>query len=502
LAGVDADERAVKNFNLSFILLAAIQLAAIALTRLSLAPDEAHYWEWSRRLDWSYYSKGPLVAAAIKFGTTLFGDTAFGVRFPAAMFYLLSVWILWRAILLVSPPRIAFPVWLSGATMIILLQSGVAITTDGPCAASWAAGLYCALRTRDDRRWWLGLGLAVGIGMLAKFTLAILFLSVGLFYLVSRRRELISSWPYFGAVAAGIAMSPVIYWNSQNGWVNFAHNAGHVVKSGKALLAPQHLPELIGGQLGLVGPLLFLALMMVFFAGIRRWRDGDEISGLLVCTAAPLLVLCLLVSLSKSVYANWPLPAYLGLLPLSAHLLSRNVAPEFWHKWRNVSLKLNLFLAALAYLLYLGVTAGLPAKILPTKKLTGWSELGAAVDGILESEAGKRFAGVISDEYGTSSEIAFYSKLHPRTYCALLGDRRMNQYDVWGGWGELKGKDLLIVLRTSAVPAELAGHFSSVTPVGAAGGLPVIFSGSELHRYYFFSALGYDGFIPESPARR
>jgi hypothetical protein len=21
-----------------------------------LAPDEAHYWEWSRRLDWSYYS--------------------------------------------------------------------------------------------------------------------------------------------------------------------------------------------------------------------------------------------------------------------------------------------------------------------------------------------------------------------------------------------------------------------------------------------------------------
>jgi hypothetical protein len=27
-----------------------------------LAPDEAHYWDWSRHLDWSYYSKGPLVA--------------------------------------------------------------------------------------------------------------------------------------------------------------------------------------------------------------------------------------------------------------------------------------------------------------------------------------------------------------------------------------------------------------------------------------------------------
>jgi len=33
---------------------------------LDLAPDEAHYWHWSQRLDWSYYSKGPLVALLIR----------------------------------------------------------------------------------------------------------------------------------------------------------------------------------------------------------------------------------------------------------------------------------------------------------------------------------------------------------------------------------------------------------------------------------------------------
>ena len=32
---------------------------------LDLSPDEAHYWEWSRRLDLSYYSKGPLIAYLI-----------------------------------------------------------------------------------------------------------------------------------------------------------------------------------------------------------------------------------------------------------------------------------------------------------------------------------------------------------------------------------------------------------------------------------------------------
>src|SRR5262245_20578367 len=43
---------------------------------LDLAPDEAHYWDWSRRLDWSYYSKGPLVAWLIRAGTLLAGPWA------------------------------------------------------------------------------------------------------------------------------------------------------------------------------------------------------------------------------------------------------------------------------------------------------------------------------------------------------------------------------------------------------------------------------------------
>ena len=40
---------------------------------LDLAPDEAHYWDWSRHLDWSYYSKGPLVAWLIRASCELVG---------------------------------------------------------------------------------------------------------------------------------------------------------------------------------------------------------------------------------------------------------------------------------------------------------------------------------------------------------------------------------------------------------------------------------------------
>ena len=71
---------------------AALRIAYLAHDcPLDLAPDEAHYWDWSRHLDWSYYSKGPLVAYLIRFSVTvagawserLTGNCMLAVRLPA-----------------------------------------------------------------------------------------------------------------------------------------------------------------------------------------------------------------------------------------------------------------------------------------------------------------------------------------------------------------------------------------------------------------------------------
>lgn len=48
---------------------ATFHLWFITSGHFNLAPDEAHYWAWSRRLDWSYYSKGPMVAYLIALST-------------------------------------------------------------------------------------------------------------------------------------------------------------------------------------------------------------------------------------------------------------------------------------------------------------------------------------------------------------------------------------------------------------------------------------------------
>src|SRR5512135_3313612 len=61
-----------------------------------LSPDEAHYWEWARRPDWSYYSKGPMIAYLIYAGTALFGNTVFGVRVFAVVLSALGSLLLYK----------------------------------------------------------------------------------------------------------------------------------------------------------------------------------------------------------------------------------------------------------------------------------------------------------------------------------------------------------------------------------------------------------------------
>ena len=54
---------------LSLLLISLFRVYFILTCPFDLTADEAQYWEWSRHLDWSYYSKGPMIAYLIYLGT-------------------------------------------------------------------------------------------------------------------------------------------------------------------------------------------------------------------------------------------------------------------------------------------------------------------------------------------------------------------------------------------------------------------------------------------------
>ena len=57
---------------------------------IDLRTDEAYYWTWSKESVLSFLDHPPMIAWFIRFGTAIFGDTNFGVRFAGMLAMLVT----------------------------------------------------------------------------------------------------------------------------------------------------------------------------------------------------------------------------------------------------------------------------------------------------------------------------------------------------------------------------------------------------------------------------
>jgi len=414
------------------------RVAFLAWGGLDLSPDEAHYWEWSRRLDWSYYSKGPLIAYLIAALTAVLGTSVFAIRLGAVLLSVLGAWALYRL------GREAFGTPAPGALAVIGLQvtpliwAGSLLTTiDAPFVVAWTLALWAlcrALRDGGHGAWALA-GLAIGVGGLAKYTM--LFVLPGLaLYLVrapERRRALGLAGPALAATLALLAFAPVLAWNARLGWISARHVASQGRGGGLTLV---HAAEFLGSQILVLTPVAAALLGWGAWVGAREGlRRGREPYRFLVAFAIPVLVAYLLVALQGKVQANWAAAAYPPLaLATAGLLLERRARLDPAGRRRQTALLgaaagLALLVSALAH-----VTdrLGVPAAFDPTMRLRGWAALGQAVGAEIARmpEPGRTF--VVASRYQVTSELAFYTPGRPPAYNFNLG-RRMNQYDLWPG---------------------------------------------------------------------
>jgi len=432
---------------------------------LDLSPDEAHYWEWSRRLDLSYYSKGPMIAYLIYLSTSIFGDTVFGIRIMAVIFSALS------SILLYSFGKNLYDekVGLSSAILVQIVPLfsafGVLFTIDSPFIFFWTLSLFlfwkavtCHSSLVTRHFYWLPLGLAIGLGLLTKYTMAFFYPCAFLFLLFSKeyRRLLVTKGPYIAFMISLLVFSPVIIWNANYDWITFKHTAGQAHIAEGIRISLKSFFEFLGSQFGVITPLL-LVLIAISVWRLRKKSEGAFLFWFLI----PVIAFFLLKSVQAKVQANWALPGYLsGIVAFSAFYLKR-----FHSEGKGIKI-----LIAAAVLLSVIITAiahypsiiNLPVKQNPTLRLRGWKELGAEVTNIYERKSVKRPVFIFSDRYQVSSELAFYVKGHPVTYCINLS-RRMNQYDLWPGFSKMLHYDAIFVKTGDAeIPEKVAAAFNKV----------------------------------------
>lgn len=416
----------------------------IWLSPVGLGPDEAQYWTWSQKLDWGYYSKPPGIAWEIWAGSSLFGNTEFGVRFGALVLgFILPLVVYFLGKRVTNSEQIGVWAALGLALSPLGFFSSFLAITDTGMALFWALASLAMIRKQPPN--YLLVGLFIALGALFKWPIYALWAVIAavlLFYPAIRSKHVLG-----GFLVSLLGLLPSLYWNMHHDWATVRHVwatiIGQQVTQGVATIPVQpNFWEFLVAQLALMSPLLFIFFICGCVYGIKNRKNlGFELQFLIV-SSLTLLVLCLTLALFKKIQGNW-----ISYIYTSAFVVSAWFCFYVWKPGRLlypigviIGLMMSILLFALPW-------TPLPFRINPFKHNMGWDELKNALD---KQGYNPQNEFLLGDKYQMTSILSFYSSDQKRAYFFnLLGTRR-NQFSYWPSLEEQEGKSgYFVAIETS-----------------------------------------------------
>jgi dolichol-phosphate mannosyltransferase len=439
----------------TLILIAGLLLLQLAtLAGPDLFPEEAYYWLYARHLDLGYLDHPPMVAWLINLGTMAFGHGEFGVRIFAFVCHLVTCFFVFRLTALCFERRAAWTAVAMLQVVPFFFMTGFIITPDAPLTACWAGTLYFLARVffQENSRAWLGVGICLGLGMLSKYTIALIGPATLLFMALDpqSRRWFRHGAPYGAVLLAAIIFTPVLIWNAQHNWASFAYQGVNRVA------APWRFSthELLGSILVVLSPVVLLLAIRVL-AGHRSLETSskNDFRVRLFCQIFTLVPLAVFVifSITHRVKLNWTGPLWLAVIPAIAAQLTAAPSTLTRRSWiTTVALACVIYPAFLTYLAFGLPGLGYSAKmdLLPV----GWSEMGAALEQLKhETRERTQTATVVvgMDRNFIASQAAFYAvdqeaAVRETTGSHLFGKNSL-MFEFWTPPASLQGATLLLV---------------------------------------------------------
>jgi hypothetical protein len=424
---------------------------AAALTALSgrygYHRDELYFRAAGDHPAWGYVDQPPLTPLAARAARAVFGDTPAGLRVPATLAF--AAWVV--VVALVARE-------LGGQKRAQVLAAGLAalgaqalavghmVSTATFDLLTWLVICWLVLRLlrSGNGRWWLAIGVAVGIGLLNKYLVALLVVVLLTAILASGpRRVLRSVWLPVGAIVALAVALPNLGWQFDHGWPQLTVAEGISEDDGaenRALFVPY--------QLIYLSPLF----APVWVAGwLWLWRDPALRWARAMAVAYPLLCMLVLGLGGKGYYA----------VPLLVVLLAAGCVPLLgWLRSRS-----RIALLTTAAILTAAINAAVTLPVLPPTALDipqamnkeqgeqiGWPELADAVrDGWSAVPVDERArAVVLTQNYGEAGALDRYGPERglPRPYSAHMS------YADWGQPPDSADGPVLLVRQEDAVGIE------------------------------------------------
>ena len=406
----------------------AVELAFSS--RYGFMQDELYFIVAAHHLAFGYVDQPPLAVLLTRI-TDILGVSPTAIRIAPALAGGATVVLTARQAALFGAGRTGrvLAALAMACSPVLLGADRVANTTPWDLLA-WTVVVVCISTAllQDRPRWWLGAGVAAGLGLQDDNIVLLLLavLAVGIFCSV-QRPVLRTWWPWLGSAIALVIWAPNLIWQATHGWPQLAMSAALHRENDSAGAYVAGLPE----QLLLAG-LLVSPLIVAGF--IRLWQTA-ELRFLAIATA--LVVIYVLVWVpGKGYYTGGLAPAVLAAGAAAAERwAARGHRPGARNGLLVAAPLVGLIVAMIAVFPILPVTDvhKLPASVQQSSQVgdtVGWPQLTAAVvaqDAALTG-SGERPTAIFTGYYGEAAGIQVFDG-HDHLPPVLSGH---NAYWMWG----------------------------------------------------------------------
>jgi len=276
---------------------------------LGFHTDELYYLDCGRHPALGYVDFPPIVPLLARLETGLLGVTPWTLRLLPSLLSGVLV-----ALCGAYVRRLDGSLWLQGIALVtgiaapLVVGSGDVFQTVIFDVAMWMVSLYWFLCLVIDRkpRYWIYLGIALGIGLEVKYTIVGLIVGITIAGLLtlSLRNELRTRYPWIAAAIALLIWAPNLAWQVANGFPSLVYVANHRGSGGGVGIYLLEFALIVG----LLLPLWVAGMVSLFRSPLLRPIG--------TASAAPLV---LFLFVGKFYYAASTIPVAIaqGLMALS-----------------------------------------------------------------------------------------------------------------------------------------------------------------------------------------
>jgi hypothetical protein len=201
---------------------ATVIVHLLAGGRYGFHRDELATLEDARHLAWGYVAYPPMTPFFGRLSLLLFGTSLAGFRFFAAFVQAIAVVLTGLMAREMGGGRGA-QLLAATATLPFCLGFGALMQYVSFDYFCWVLTAYLMVRLLEsaDQRWWIAIGSAIGLGMLAKYTMAFFAVATaGAVLITDARRYLKNKWLWYGLAASLAIFLPNFLWQVQHHFVS------------------------------------------------------------------------------------------------------------------------------------------------------------------------------------------------------------------------------------------------------------------------------------------